>query len=95
MARYNPEDDAWLYGVGDPYGREMYEAAGVPAPMVPGLQPWQTGEPVGELATDDWRGQAFEAGGWSAGLVEREPLQRCGYCRGDGCHGCNFTGWER
>jgi hypothetical protein len=88
------ETDPWLLGVGDAYGRDLYEAAGVPAPMIPGVQPWQTGEPVGKLDPDHWLTQRFEAGGWQEPFEPPEPV-RCGPCGGAGCHACGFTGWLR
>jgi hypothetical protein len=70
------EVDPWyLNGPADPY-----EGSGIPAPMLPGVQPWQLGEPVGEPVADDWRRLAFE-----------EAASWCGHCGGSGLDGNGFA----
>ena len=93
---YRGETDPALL---DPYlldGQDGYERAGVPEPMVPGLQPWQTGEPAGQLVEDDWRTDRFRAG-WAEPFEPQDGPgtsgRTCPTCSGHGCGWCAWTGW--
>jgi hypothetical protein len=96
--RRDPDPDPWFLN-----GPEPGPWPDVPAPMVPGVQPWEAGEPVGEPAPDDWRRERFEevnAVGWShltgwGEPAEPERLVRCPDCQGGGCGWCGHTGWVR
>jgi hypothetical protein len=86
-----PDADLDPYYLGGPGHREYAPPA--PPPMVPGLQPWQTGEPVGQPSMDDWRWAYAD----TAEVSSRPPA--CYTCDGSGwsggqpCRACDGSGW--
>jgi hypothetical protein len=89
------EPEPWYLNGPEPDGG--YEAAGIPPPMVPGVQPWEyPGEAgqVGEPVEDDWRRERLEeVNAWVADHDARIHATRCTDCGGSGCGWCGHTGW--